>query len=162
VIELKTAQQLELMRKAGKILAKISQEVKSNIKPGMATKDIDSLADELIRREKVESAFKGYRGFPANICVSLNEEVVHGIPDARKIREGDIVSVDLGIKKDNYFSDMAFTVGIGKINNNSKKLIEATKKALDLAIRQAKVGNHLMDISYAIQSHAESKGFSAS
>lgn len=160
MIELKSKDQIELMRQAGKVLARISQEVRSKIKTGLTTQEIDSFAEDLFRKEGVISAFKGYRGFPANTCISVNEEVVHGIPSERKLKEGDIVSVDLGIKKDGYFADMAFTVGVGKVGAILKKLMEATKRALDLGIREARVDNHIMDISYAIQSHVESKGFS--
>lgn len=160
MIELKTEEQIQLIKKAGKILARISENIKSNIEAGVTTEEIDRLAEDLIRKEGVTPAFKGYRGYPANICVSINEEVVHGIPSERKINLGDIVSVDLGIKWEEFFADMAFTVAVGKINGSFKKLIEVTKKALDLAIKQAKVDNHLLDISYAIQSYVESKGFS--
>jgi methionine aminopeptidase, type I (EC 3.4.11.18) len=160
VIELKTEAQIELMRQAGKILAKIAQELRPKIKAGITTQEIDNFAESLFEREGVVSAFKGYRGFPANTCISVNEEVVHGIPSDRKLKEGDIVSLDLGLKKEGYFADMAFTVGVGKVSGNLKKLMEATKKALDLGIREAKANNRIMDISYAIQSQAESKGFS--
>lgn len=160
MIELKTREEIELMARAGKVLAKIAQQVRQSIKAGMATSDVDSLAEDLFRQEEVVSAFKGYRGFPGNICISINDEVVHGIPGERKIMPGDVVSIDLGIKKEGYFSDMAFTVTAGEVSSNIKKLIQAAKKALDLGIKQASTGNHLMDISYAIQSYAESKGFS--
>ncbi len=160
MIELKTKEEIEIMRVAGKILARISQDLKTNVKAGISTQELDNMAEGLFRREGVIPAFKGYRGYPANICVSLNEEVVHGIPSDRKIKPGDIVSVDLGLEKGGYFSDMAFTVSAGSASTNLKKLIEVTKKALDLGIKQARVNNRLMDISYTIQNYVESKGFS--
>ncbi len=160
MIPLKSEQDLAVMRGAGKILAEILRRLTAEVCVGITTAEINRRAEEYIKAAKVEPAFKGYRGYPANICVSINEEVVHGIPGKREIRDGDIIGIDLGIKKDNYFADMAFTVGVGKVNGNVKKLIEAAKKALELGIKQAKVNNHLMDISYAIQSCAESRGFS--
>lgn len=160
MILLKSPEEIELMRQAGVVLARIARILKPSVKAGVATKELDSLAESLFRKEGVTSAFKGYRGFPGNICISLNEEVVHGIASERKITSGDIVSIDLGIKKDNYFADMAFTAGVERIDSEKKKLMEAAKKALSLAIRQARIGNHLMDISFAIQSFVESKGFS--
>jgi len=160
VIELKTKEEIRIMASAGKILARIAQDLKRNIKAGISTQELDDLTEGLLRREGVVSAFKGYRGYPANICVSINEEVVHGIPGERKIKPGDIVSIDLGIEKGGYCSDMAFTLSVGDVSTNLKKLIEVTKKALDLGIKQARVNNRLLDISYAIQNYVESKGFS--
>ncbi|MDP2938826.1 MAG: type I methionyl aminopeptidase [Candidatus Omnitrophota bacterium] len=160
MIEIKTKEEIEIMKRNGKVLAKISQNIKSSIQPGMTTLEIDHLASDLIQKEEALPAFKGYRGFPANICISVNEEVVHGIPTEKRLNFGDIVSIDIGLKKDGYFADMAFTVALGKVSSSLNKLIDVTRKALDLGIRQAKVNNHLMDISYAIQSYAEAKGFS--
>jgi methionyl aminopeptidase len=160
MIPLKSEQDLEMMRKSGKILAKIMRRLQDFIKPGISTLEIDSLAEKLINQENSTSAFKGYKGFPASMCTSINEEIVHGIPSDRKLREGDIISLDLGINYKGYFSDAAVTLGIGKINLKSKKLIEVAKKALSLGIKEAYSSNRLFDISSAIQNYVERHGFS--
>lgn len=125
----------------------------------MTTQAIDQKAEELIRAHGGQSAFKGYRGFPASSCVSVNREVVHGVPGPRIIKEGDIVSIDVGIIVDNYFSDTAFTLGVGNISLELQKLLRVTQEALYKGIAQAVVDRHLFDISYAIQSYVESRGF---
>jgi len=160
MITIKTRKEIELMRKAGGILSKVLMEIKNKLKPGMRTKEIDDLAGDLIDSYGAVPAFKGYRGFPANVCISLNEEVVHGIPDGRELKSGDIVSLDIGVKLNEFYADAAFTYPIGRINGRIKKLIDVTKKALLIGINQAKVDNNLSDISYAIQRYVESKGFS--
>lgn len=160
MISIKSEEDIEKIRKSGEILSKVMRNLREKIKAGMRTKDIDQLAGELISIESAIPAFKDYRGFPANICISINEEVVHGIPDERQLQEGDIVSLDLGINFNGYFSDAAVTLPIGKIDNHKRKLIEVTKKALYLGIKEAKENNYLSDISYAIQSYVESSGFS--
>ena len=160
MIPLKSEQDLAMLKKSGKILCKAMQRLQEFIKPGIKTSEIDRLAEELLRREDVLPAFKGYKGFPANICTSINEEVVHGIPSDRVLKEGDIISLDLGVNYKGYFSDAAITVPVGKINAKVKKLIEVTKKALSEGIKQAKQDNHLSDISYAIQAYVEGHGFS--
>ena len=124
------------------------------------TKDIDLKAEELIRKNKVIAAFKGYRGFPGCACVSVNEVVVHGIPDKRVIKDGDIVSLDLGIIYEGYYSDSAVTVAIGSISSEVQRLLDVTKASLSRGIEQAKVGNRLSDISFAVQSFVEMHGFS--
>jgi methionyl aminopeptidase len=160
MIPLKSEQELAMLKKSGKILCKAMQRLQGFIKPGLKTSEIDKLAAELLKQEDAVPAFKGYRGFPANICTSINEEVVHGIPSDRVLKEGDIISLDLGVNYKGYFSDAAITVPVGKINAKVKKLIEVTKKALSEGIKQAKQDNHLSDISYAIQTYVESHGFS--
>lgn len=160
MIPLKSEQDIEMIRKSGKILSKVMQELKKEIKMGVRTKDIDGLAEELIAQESAASAFKNYQGFPANICISVNEEIVHGIPNERILKDGDIVSLDVGINLNGYFSDAAITLPIGRVDSRKKKLIEVAKNALYLGIEQAKENNHLYDISCAIQNHVESNGFS--
>ncbi len=136
------------------------KKIESFIRPGITTAEIDRLAEDLILKESAQPAFKGYRGFPASLCISINEEIVHGIPQQeRRLQGGDIVSIDLGIKYEGYFSDAAITVGVGKINADKKKLIEVAKKALSEGIGQARVNNNLSDISYRIQSCVEKNGF---
>lgn len=160
MILLKSEKDLQMLRQSGKILARIMQRLRDFIKAGVSTQEIDRLAEELLRRENSLPAFKGYKGFPANICTSINEEIVHGIPGERRIREGDIISLDLGINYAGYFSDAATTLAIGRVNSRAKKLIEVTKTALSEGIKQSRIGNKLSDISYAIQSYVEKHGFS--
>jgi len=126
----------------------------------MTTQEIDILAEDLMRAAGVQPAFKGYRGYPACVCTSINEEVVHGIPKGRMLLEGDIVSIDVGIIHQGYYSDMAFTAGLGKIFPERKNLLDVTEQSLAQGIAQARTGNHLSDISHAIQSYVESQGFS--
>lgn len=159
-IRIKSPAEIDILRKAGKILASIIRELESSLKSGMTTKDIDAVAEDLIRRANVLPAFKGYRGFPGCACVSVNEEVVHGIPGRKVINEGDIVSIDVGIIHDDYYSDTAVTVGIGRLNDACRKLLEVTRESLYAGIQQAKPLNHLSDISAAIQQHVEKNKFS--
>jgi len=160
MIPLKSKEEIELMREAGRILCGIMQKIKSSIKAGVSTLEIDRLTEELIRKEGASAAFKGYKGFPSSICVSVNEEIVHGIPGERRLKEGDIVGLDLGINHRGYFSDIAVTVPIGRIDSQHKKLIDVTREALREGIKQARIDNKLYDISHAIQSHVEKYGFS--
>jgi len=160
MIPLKSEKDLEMLKKSGAILAKIMERLKAFIGPGVSTAEIDHLAEELVIGENAIPAFKGYKGFPATACISVNEEIVHGIPSTRKLKEGDIVSLDLGINYQGFFSDAAFTVGVGKINPKAKKLIEVTRKALTEGIKEAEVEKRLSDISYRIQNYVEKNGFS--
>lgn len=160
MIPLKSEKDLEMMRSCGRILSKIMKRLQQEVREGVTTAQIDRLAEELTYKEEALPAFKGYKGFPASICASVNEEIVHGIPADKKLCDGDIVSLDLGVNYKGYFSDAAITVGIGKVNSKAKKLIEVTRKALSEGIRQARVNNRLSDISHAIQAYVESKGFS--
>lgn len=160
MISLKSESEIALMRACGGILARILEEIRDFITAGITTADIDRLAHTLITAEGVGEAFKGYRGFPATACVSVNEEIVHGIPGERMLEDGDIVSVDLGISYRGFFADAAFTAGIGRVNAEKKNLISVTREALEHGIEQARPGNRLYDISYAIQAHVEQFGFS--
>lgn len=160
MIPLKSEKDLEMMRKAGKILAGIMKKIEEFVAEGVSTQEIDSLAEELMKKENVIPAFKGYNGFPASACTSINEEIVHGIPDNRKLKAGDIISIDLGVNYQGYFSDAAITLGVGKINPKKKKLIEVAKRSLSEGIKQARPENYLSNISFAIQSYVEKHGFS--
>lgn len=160
MILLKTKEEIELMRVAGKKLAKVVTSVEKEIKPGITTAEIDDLVKDLIEKTGGYPAFKGYRGFPSHACVSVNEEIVHGIPGDRILEDKDIVSIDLGLKYDGYFADTAFTMALGKVNSKLKKLIDVTKKALYLGINRARINNCLFDISYSIQNFVEANGFS--
>ena len=159
-ISIKTAQEIGILREAGKILAEIVEDLKRSLKEGITTKEVDQVAEKLIRQREVIPAFKGYRGFPGCVCVSVNEEVVHGVPGDRQLRAGDIVSLDVGIIHKGYYSDTALTVGIGTIRDALKKLLDVTSQSLDKGIEQARVGNHLSDISHAIQTFVEANHFS--
>jgi methionyl aminopeptidase len=160
MIPLKSKEDLEMLKKAGKILAKVMQKLREEIKIGISTGEIDCLAEKLVEREQALPAFKGYRGFPANICTSVNEEIVHGIPGERRLKKGDIISLDLGINYNGYFADLAITVPVGTVEPRIKKLLEVTRNALSEGIKQARVNHHLSDISCAIQSYVEKYGFS--
>ena len=160
MVSIRSEQDMQDISEAGRILTEASSELINYIEPGMTTQDIDIFAEKLIKDKGGIPAFKGYRGFPASICISINEEVVHGIPGARQVELGDIVSVDMGVKHNGFFADMAFTLAMGKVNGRLKKLMDTTSEALDIGINQVKVDNHVSDISWAIQSYVESKGFS--
>jgi len=160
MIELKTEREIGIMKDNGKILAQTLQLIGENIHPGTQTKELDRLAEEFIKSEGAYPAFKGYRGFPSSICVSINEEVVHGIPGEREIQEGQIVSVDIGVFKDGYYADAACTYPVGEISFEAQKLIQITQKALESAFGFAKEGRHLSDLSHAIQTLVEDNGFS--
>ncbi|MDP2938066.1 MAG: type I methionyl aminopeptidase [Candidatus Omnitrophota bacterium] len=160
MIPIKSEEDLKMLKKSCKILSKIMHRLKKFIRAGISTIEIDRLAEKLIREEDVISAFKDYNGFPANICTSVNEEVVHGIPGQKMLKDGDIISLDAGINYKGYISDVAITLPVGRIDPKAQKLIEVTRNALSQGIKQARVNNHLSDISYAIQTYVESQGFS--
>ena len=162
MISLKSPIEIKAMRDGGRILAKIMRQLVKAIQPGVSTLDLDKKADELVSKFGVKSAFKGYKGFPNTLCTSLNDEVVHGIPkENRLIEGGDIVKLDMGIRYNGYFSDMATTTAVGEeISKDIKNLLEVTEQALKKGIDNAKVGNKLGEISYAIQEHVESHGLS--
>jgi len=160
MIPIKSEEDLKMLQKSGKILSKIMHRLKKFIRAGISTVEIDRLAEKLIREENVISAFKDYNGFPTNICTSVNEEVVHGIPGQKMLKDGDIISLDAGINYKGYISDVAITLPVGRIDPKVQKLIEVTRNALSQGIKQARVNNHLSDISYAIQAYVESQGFS--
>lgn len=159
-VSIKSSQEIELMREAGRILATVHQELGKNIRPGMSTMDIDQLGEEMIRSYGCIPSFKNYCGYPASICVSVNDEVVHGIPsEKRLIQEGDIVSLDAGVIYKGYHSDAARTVAVGEISEEAKLLIERTRQSFFEGMKKAVAGNHLHDISAAIGDYAESFGY---
>ena len=160
MIILKTKREIELMREAGRIVAESHELVRKLIKPGISTKDLDRAVEEYIKSKNAVPAFKGYQGFPASICASINDEVVHGIPSYRKLEEGDIISVDIGSVIDGYYGDGAKTHCVGKVDDEKKRLIEITKKSFYEGIKFAKEGYRLSDISHAVQNCVESAGFS--
>ena len=148
-------QKLAAMRQAGSILAEILSILSKRIKPGMKTKELDTIADREAKKRGVKSSFNGYHGFPANICVSINNEIVHGIPGRRELKEGDIVSIDYGVIYNGFQADAAITTGVGKISREAKELIETTKGALEAGIKAAYAGARLGDVSHAIQDYVE-------
>ncbi len=159
-IVIKSEREIALMREAGKIVAAVLEILAKSIKPGLKTKELDIIAEREIKLLGGKPSFKGYRGYPANLCVSVNDEIVHGIPGDRVLMEGDIVSLDLGAIYQGYQGDAARTVGVGVITQQAKALMEATEGALNAGIQMARDQNRLYDISYAIQQYAESRGFS--
>ena len=160
VIEIKSEQEIALMRQAGKIVAEVLRILTERIKPGMKTKEMDIIAERELRKMGAESSFKGYRGYPATICVSVNDEIVHGIPGDRVLKEGDIVSLDFGAIYQGYHGDAAVTVPVGEISPEARRLIDTTRDTLKVGIAAARAGTRLGDVSAAIQNYAESKGYS--
>jgi methionyl aminopeptidase len=161
-INLKSQADILAMRKAGLINAEVLQSVAAMIRPGVATGDLNDQAEAVMRKYNVYSPFKNYPGpypYPASICVSINAELVHGIPGKRKLRQGDIVSVDSGVVCEGFVGDSAFTIGVGEISSQARKLIDVTEKALNVGIAQMVAGNHIGDVSYAIQNLVENSGF---
>lgn len=160
-VTIKSEREIELMREAGRILATVHEELKKMIQPGVSTLDIDKKADELIRSYDCIPSFLNYNGFPASVCVSINEQVVHGIPNKNIfLKEGDIVSLDAGVIYKGYQSDAARTWAVGEVSEEAKKLIKVTQESFYEGIKFAKAGNHLHEISAAIQDYVESFGFS--
>lgn len=160
MIELKSEREIKIIRENGRLVASTLNYLKDKIKPGIKTIELDFWAEEFIKRNKAVPAFKGYRGFPKNICVSINEEVVHGIPGQKVLKDGEIVSVDVGVFKDGFYADGAWTFPVGEITDEAKKLLGVAKKGLEAGIAQASSGNRLGDISFAVQSLVEKNGFS--
>lgn len=160
MIELKNANQLDRMRNAGRIVGETLALVRELAKPGITTLELDRKAEEYIRAQGAIPAFKGYGGFPATLCTSVNEQVVHGIPSLRSLKSGDIISIDCGAVIDGYFGDAALTLPIGEVGEDLQKLLTVTEESLMLGIAQAKLGNRLYDISHAVQTHVEANGLS--
>ncbi len=157
----KSEREIILMREAGRIVALAHRAVRDLVKPGISTKQIDDLVESIIINHGALPSFKNYNGFPASACISVNDEVVHGIPKKNRIlKSGDIVSVDIGANFNGYHGDSAWTYACGEISENAKKLLEGTEKSLFEGLKYAKPNNHLSDISHAIQVYAESQGFS--
>jgi methionyl aminopeptidase len=160
MIIIRSPREVEQIRKANVVVAEVLERLKTLVVPGVTTDELDGISEEIILSKGAVPAFKGYRGYPKTLCVSINEEVVHGIPNKRKLKEGDIVSIDVGTNLHGYFGDSAITIPVGEVNPEAKRLLEVTEKALHIGIGMAKVGNRLFDISYAVQAWVESNGFS--
>ena len=159
MINLKTAQEVELMAEGGKILAGIMNEVAKAAKPGATTKYLNKVAEDLVLKSGGKCSFLNYKGFPACLCTSINEEVVHCIPSERIIKEGDVLCLDLGIFYKGFHSDMAVTVPVGKVSREAARLIKTTQRALERGIKKVKIGNTFGDIGNAVQRYVESRGF---
>jgi methionyl aminopeptidase len=160
MIILKSKSELEKMAIACRIVAEVLQELVHTVRPGLPTLELDALAERGIRARGGVPAFKGYRGFPNTLCVSLNEQVVHGIPSKRRLRAGDIVGLDLGAKWEGYYGDAAVTIPVGQIPSETECLLTTAREALYIGIKEVSLGKHLSDISHAIQCYAETRGYS--
>jgi methionyl aminopeptidase len=160
MIILKSREEIDKMAKACLIVARTFDYLRDMVQPGITTKEIERSADDFIRSNNAVSAFKGYRGYPASICTSVNSEVIHGIPSQRTLEEGDILGIDLGVVKNGFYGDAAVTFPVGKIHKDAERLLKVTAEALNLGIKNAREGNRVSDISCAIQNYAESNGFS--
>lgn len=159
MVTLKSKRELEIMRDAGRIVAEVLLILREHCRPGVKTRDLDRIAEEETLKRNARPAFKGYRGYPASLCTSVNQEVVHGIPGSRELKEGDIVGLDFGVFHQSYCGDATITVPIGQVAPEVRDLLRVTEESLYRGIEQAVVGNHLVDISRAIQTHAESHGY---
>jgi methionyl aminopeptidase len=159
-IEIKSPREIDAMRRSGRIVGTVLRILSERIRPGMKTKELDVIAEKEMKKLGAESSFLGYRGFPANLCVSVNDEIVHGIPGDRVLKEGDIVSLDFGVVYQGYHGDAAVTVGVDGITPEARRLIEATQASLEKGIAAARAGANLGDVSAAIQTYAESRGYS--
>ena len=157
---IKSSQEIAIIREAGRIVAAVIDALSSEVKPGITTRELDDVAVRVLKKRGAVASFKGYRGFPASICTSVNEEVVHGIPGARVLKAGDIISLDVGAMVNGFHADAAVTLGVGKISSDAQVLIDTTKGALEAGIAAARNGARLGDVSAAIQSYAESRNFS--
>ncbi len=160
MIEIKTPDEIKRMAEASRIVAEVLGEIRKNVSPGVTTIDLDALAESYIVSKKAKPAFKGYKGYPASVCTSVNEQVVHGIPSKTKLEEGDIISLDVGVFHKGFYGDAAVTLPVGRISKKAEKLLSVTEASLQAGIEAAVAGNRLSDISARIQQCAESAGFS--
>ena len=160
MIIIKTQEEIEMMKRAGELLANVHKEIAKIIKPGISTYEIDQFVEEYLRKHNATPEQKGYRGFPYAICASINDEICHGFPRKEPLKDGDIVTVDMVVNLDGWLADSAWSYGVGNISEEAEKLLNVTKKALYIGIEQAVIGNRIGDISHAIQTYVESEGFS--
>lgn len=159
MIPIKSKEEIEIMTESGKILAKIMKELEKAVRPGITTKELDKLAEELVLKSGGQCSFKGYEGFPACLCTSINKEIVHSVPSDRILKEGNIISLDLGIYYRGFHTDMAITLPVGKVSPEAQRLIRVTKKALKRGIKKVRPGNTFGDIGNTIQRYIELQGF---
>jgi methionyl aminopeptidase len=160
VIVYRSLAEIERMRAASELVAAVLAALEAAVEPGVSTADLDALSEKLVRDAGAVPAFKGYRGYPATLCASVNEQVVHGIPSKRPLGDGDIVSLDIGVKLHGYYGDSAVTVAVGSVDTRTVELLTVTRESLEKAIAQVRVGQRLSDIGHAVQAHVEAHGFS--
>ena len=160
MIILKTQEEKKKLRESNRIVALVLREIEALVKPGVRTADLDKFAEELILKEGATPTFKGYNGFPASLCISVDEEIVHGIPSVRRLKEGEIVSIDVGATKNGYVGDGCSTFQVGNVDDRALKLMKYTEESLWKAVEKAVPGNRISDISNAVQKHVEAEGFS--
>jgi methionyl aminopeptidase len=160
MIAIRSREEIDRIRRSGEILRDCFSAIESMLRAGVTTGELDGAAEEFIRSRGAVPSFKGYQGYPASICASVNEQVVHGIPGSRELRDGDIIGVDIGVFRDGWHADASRTYAIGAVSETARRLIEVTREALELAIGEAKPGNHLSDVSHAVERHATAHGFS--
>ena len=161
MIVLRSESEIERMRAANELVSRVLASLEAAVAPGVSTADLDAMAERLVREGGAEPAFKGYRGYPATLCASINEEVVHGIPaSSRVLRDGDIISLDMGVKMGGYFGDSAVTVAVGQVPARTQDLLRVTRESLEKAIAQVRVGARLSDVGHAVQAWVEAHGFS--
>jgi methionyl aminopeptidase len=160
VIVCKSPAELERMRAANALVADVLAELARLVSPGVTTSDLDAAAEKLVRDGGAEPAFKGYRGYPSTLCASVNEQVVHGIPSSRALDEGDIISLDMGVRLNGYYGDSAVTVPVGRVSDEAARLLRITRESLERGIAQVRLGGRISDIGHAIQQHVEAHGFS--
>jgi len=156
----KSQKEIEKMRAAGQLVGSVLRELRAMVEPGMTTLEVNDAAERMIVDGGAQPTFKGYNGFPFSICASVNEQVVHGFPSGYQLQEGDIFSIDVGVTLDGFVGDTATTIPVGQVSEDRLKLIQVTEECLQLAIEQCRVGNHVGDIGFAVQSHAEAHGYS--
>jgi len=160
MIIIKSSREIEQLRKPSAIVAEVLQRLRKAVVPGVTTRELDQITEDVILARGALPAFKAYRGYPASLCASINEQVVHGIPNQRRLEQGDIVSLDVGASLNGYFGDAAITLPVGTVDPEAERLLKVTEQALTLGIEQARKGNRLFDISFAVQRWVESHGFS--
>lgn len=160
MIIIKSSREIDKIRVSGKIVAEVLEDLKKKVAPGIRTKDLDRLAEDLIKKKGGIPAFKGYRGFPSTACISVNDEIVHGVPSERVLEEGDIVKIDIGVIRDGYYGDAAISIPVGEITEEAKRLLAVTEESLYKAIDKAVTGNRVSDISCAVQNFVEAAGYS--
>jgi methionyl aminopeptidase len=160
VIVCKSPSEIQRMREASLIVADVLARLSTMVAPGVTTADLDAAAEKLVREAGAEPAFKGYRGYPATLCASVNDEVIHGIPSARALVEGDIISLDMGVKLGGFYGDSAVTVPVGRVGDKALQLLRVTQEALERGIAQVRPGGRVSDIGHAVQQHVEAHGFS--
>jgi methionyl aminopeptidase len=156
----KSTAEIEKLRKSGRLVREILEELRGRVRPGVSTMEFEKYTEKRMAELGARPAFKGYRGYPCCLCASVNDEIIHGIPSDRRLKEGDIVGLDLGVIVDGYYGDSAITVPVGETSESAKKLLRVTEEALNLAIEKARLGNRLGDISATVQQHVENNGYS--